>query len=268
MIPLELAADCGRCAGLCCVLAPFRAADGFGVDKPSGTPCSHLDDANRCSIHDRLRTSGWPGCTVFDCFGAGQHVTQSTYAGTSWRDPGVDRSEMAAVLSVMRQLHEAVRHLDEAQRRAPDPATDALLARVVALTDGTPTELLTLDLGAVMADVGAALRVASAAVRGSRPTDLARADLAGRDLRGRDLRGADLHGALLLRADLRDCDLAEADLLGADVRDADLRGADLSTALFLTQPQVNGAVGDGRTLLPVGLERPGHWSTQEQSTQE
>jgi uncharacterized protein YjbI with pentapeptide repeats len=51
------------------------------------------------------------------------------------------------------------------------------------------------------------------------------------------------------------------DLLGADLRDTDLRGCDLSTALFLTQPQVNGALGDPATTLPEGLSRPARWKS-------
>ena len=65
----------------------------------------------------------------------------------------------------------------------------------------------------------------------------------------------------MIRADLRATDLQDADLLGADLRDADVRGCDLSTALFLTQPQVNAAIGDTTTVLPAGLERPRHWGT-------
>lgn len=38
-----------------------------------------------------------------------------------------------------------------------------------------------------------------------------------------------------------------------------LRGADLSTSLFLTQPRLNAAKGDGGTRLPSWLSRPGHW---------
>jgi uncharacterized protein YjbI with pentapeptide repeats len=63
----------------------------------------------------------------------------------------------------------------------------------------------------------------------------------------------------MIRADLRGADLADTALLGADLRDADLRGTDLSNALFLTQPQVNAAVGDGTTVLPPTMSRPGHW---------
>jgi uncharacterized protein YjbI with pentapeptide repeats len=50
-----------------------------------------------------------------------------------------------------------------------------------------------------------------------------------------------------------------ADLIGADLREADLRGADLSGALFLSQAQLNAALGDPRTRLPRTVARPSHW---------
>lgn len=255
-----LRADCSQCFGLCCVLVPFRAVAGFGRDKDSGEPCHHLRPDDRCGIHETLREDGWPGCTVFDCFGAGQQVSRVTYGGTSWRDQD-NLAEMAAVLSVMRQLHEMLAHLAEAVRRSPDEAAERLVGAVLGHTRSTPEDLLALDVDELRAEVGAVLAEASARARSGypAPASLARADLAGRDLRGQDLRGATLRGAVLIRADLRGCDLADADLLGADVRDADVRGASLASALFLAQPQVNAMRGDAATLLPAGLDRPGHW---------
>ena len=82
---LELAADCSRCAGLCCVALPFGRSADFPVDKAAGDPCEHLRRDFRCGIHDRLREEGYRGCTVFDCFGAGQQVTQVTFGGKDWR---------------------------------------------------------------------------------------------------------------------------------------------------------------------------------------
>jgi uncharacterized protein YjbI with pentapeptide repeats len=255
-----LTADCSRCFGLCCVLLPFSAASGFGADKASGTPCTHLDGADRCRIHATLREDGWPGCTVFDCFGAGQQVSQVTYGGVSWREQD-NLGEMAAVLSVMRQLHEMLAHLSEAQRRSPDAAAQAVLTEVVALVDRPPEELLALDVDELRASVGSHLAAASARVRAAYDgADLAGADLAGQSLGGRDLRGAHLRGALLIGADLRGADLGDADLLGADVRDADVRGATLATALFLSQPQANAMRGDAATTLPTPLTRPTHWT--------
>ncbi|MDR7251891.1 hypothetical protein J2X46_000867 [Nocardioides sp. BE266] len=242
------------------MLLPFSASAGFGVDKPGGTPCQNLAADDGCRIHATLREDGWPGCTVFECFGAGQQVSQVTYAGVSWRDQD-NLPEMAAVLSVMRFLHEMLVHLTEVERRSPDPAATAARTEIEDLTGRDPEALLTFDLDDLHERVGTLLADASTRVRRPHPaaTDRTRADLAGQRLAG-DQRGTSFRGATLIRADLRDTDLTDADLLGADLRDADLRGCDLSTTLFLTQPQVNAATGDAATRLPNGLRRPGHWS--------
>ncbi|MCF6376110.1 pentapeptide repeat-containing protein [Nocardioides KLBMP 9356] len=258
--PPELRSDCARCFGLCCVLLPFSAASGFGVDKPGGPPCLNLLDDDRCRIHATLREDGWPGCTVFECFGAGQQVSQVTYARVSWREND-NLAEMGAVLSVMRQLHEMLVHLDEVERRAPDPDAASVRTRVEQLTGADPETLLTTDVDELHEQVGGLLGAASARVRRRWPEarDLSRRDLAGQRVAG-DLRGCTLRGALLIGADLRGADLTDADLLGADLRGADLTGAALSTTLFLAQPQVNAAAGDATTQLPDGLARPGHWT--------
>jgi hypothetical protein len=255
----SLVADCGSCFGLCCVLLPFRAVSGFGIDKPGGTPCPHLDDDDRCGIHATLREDGWAGCSIFECFGAGQQVSQVTYAGVSWREGG-NLPEMAAVLSVMRLLHEMLTHLGEARRRSPDPEVVGLETHIVGLTQAAATELLSVDLEDLQHRVGRVLEAASAQLRhaGQAPSYRGE-DLAGRDLRRSMLHDADLRGALLIRADLRGQDLGSADLLGSDLRDADLRGTKLAEVLFLSQSQLNATRGDGRTTIPEGLSRPAHW---------
>lgn len=136
---LELTADCSRCAGLCCVLLPFKASQGFGVDKPGGTPCHNLAPDNLCTIHDRLSESGWDGCVRYDCQGAGQHVTQVTYAGRDWRAGEVDLGEMAAVFSVVRVLFSRLATLD---RRSPE------FASLRRLAEGSVEELLEADIDA------------------------------------------------------------------------------------------------------------------------
>ena len=254
-----LASDCSSCFGLCCVVLPFSASAGFGVDKPGGRPCLNLADDDRCGIHATLREDGWPGCTVFECFGAGQQVSQVTYAGVSWRQQD-NLAEMGAVLSVMRQLHEMLVHLGEVERRSPDAEAVAAVSEIEALTGADPEALLTFDIDDAPRPRGSTARrrqhaCTTSPARRPRPS---RADLAGQRLEG-DLRGATFRGALMIRTDLHGTDLAEADLLGADLRDADVRGTDLSTALFLTQPQVNSARGDQTTLLPAAIARPGHW---------
>jgi hypothetical protein len=257
----ELRADCARCAGLCCVAPPFARSADFAIDKPAGVACPHLQGDFRCAIHDRLRPSGFPGCDVFDCFGAGQQVVQVTFGGRSWREAPEPAPAMFAALPVMRQLHEMLWYLEEVLGLAGPLQAEAavLLDRTAALAGLPPEELLAVDVAAHRGPVGELLGRVSDRVRGGRGADRRGADLAGADLRNADLRWAGLRGALLIGADLRGADLRTADLLGADLRGADLRGADLRDALFLTRPQLAAARGDGATRIPDGLDRPAHW---------
>jgi hypothetical protein len=264
----HLRADCSRCAALCCVGPAFAASADFAIDKPAGTPCPNLQPDDRCGIHDRLRDRGFPGCTVFDCFGAGQRIVQGTFGGRSWRESPELAGEQFAVLPVMRQLHEILWHLTEA---AELPAATPLRAEVTAarertdlLAAGSAEELTALDVAGVRGEVGELLERVSELVRAGVPKrarDRRGADLMGKDLRGARLRGASLRGAYLIGADLRGADLRTADLLGADLRAADVRGTDLSGCLFLTQPQVTAARGDMATRLPVVLTPPAHWAS-------
>lgn len=261
-----LLADCGNCFGLCCVALAFTRSADFAQDKPAGRPCGHLGADHRCGIHDRLRDRGYAGCTTYDCFGAGQKLSRHTFAGQDWRDAADGGRAMFALLPVVRQLHELLRHLAEvralpAAAALHDAAAQAA-AWVEALSLAGPDELLALDVAAERARVAAVLQDASrrarAGHRGAR--DHSGADLMGARLRRADLRGADFRGALLLGADLRGADLRDADLLGTDLRGADLRGADLRGALFLTAAQLASAAGDGATRLPAPLARPAHWA--------
>ncbi|MCV2489151.1 pentapeptide repeat-containing protein [Geodermatophilus sp. YIM 151500] len=262
----ELTADCDRCAALCCVVPAFARSADFAVNKPAGTPCRNLTPELRCGIHAELRGRGFAGCAVFDCFGAGQHVTQVTYGGHDWR-ASPDAAAMPEVFRVVRQLHELLRHVGEALARPEAAAVHPELRRVQReverRADGAPAELAALDVDPLRAEGGELLARASELVRERLPRradDRRGADLVGADLRGEDLRGASLRGALLLGADLRGAALDRADLLGADLRAADVRGTDLSTCLFLTQPQVGAARGDARTGIPAVLARPPHWT--------
>jgi uncharacterized protein YjbI with pentapeptide repeats len=262
----ELRADCSRCVGLCCVAPAFAASADFAIDKPAGRPCPNLRSDFRCGIHDRLRERGFPGCTVFDCFGAGQQVSGVTFPGQDWRSsPGL-ADRMFRAFAVMRHLHEMLWYLDDALGRPSAAAVHADLAALVEairdLTAADAAAVIALDVDTLRIGVNGLLLQASVMVRaagGGAGPDHRRADLAGARLPGAALARADLRGALLIGADLRDADLHEADLIGADLRAADLRGADLRGALFLTQPQVTSARGDGRTALPNRVDRPSHW---------
>ena len=148
----NLLADCSRCFGLCCVALPFAASADFAIDKDAGEPCTHLRPDFRCGIHTQLRDKGFRGCTVYDCFGAGQQVAQVTFGGRDWRQaPGTAR-QMFAVFPVMRQLHELLWYLTEALTLEPDgPLQASWPARSTAierLTQEKPDGLLALDVAA------------------------------------------------------------------------------------------------------------------------
>ncbi|PZF99051.1 oxetanocin A resistance protein [Micromonospora deserti] len=248
--PAALRADCSRCFGLCCVAPAFSASADFAADKPAGQPCANLRPDFRCGIHAQLRDRGYPGCTVFDCFGAGQRVAQETFGGRDWRDAPRSAPRMFATFAVMRPLHELLWYLTEARALRPPlppPLRDELaaaLAETERLTRADPETLLALDLDGYRARVNALLSRAGdlARARGGRAgVDRRGAQLFGADLRRVDLRGANLRGALLIGADLRGVDLGRADLTGADLRGTDLRGADLSGSLFLHQSQLDAA---------------------------
>jgi uncharacterized protein YjbI with pentapeptide repeats len=268
----SLRADCERCFGLCCVAPAFSASADFAISKDAGHPCPNLQPDFRCGIHAHLRQRGFPGCAVYDCFGAGQKVAQVTFGGQDWRrSPGI-AEQMFRVFTIMRQLHELLWYLGEALTL---PAVRPLyrelsraLEQTERLTRGSPDALVELDAAAYQQDTNALLHRASELARaGPRgpDTDLAGADLAGKDLTDADLRGASLRGACLIGADLGGADLTMADLTGADLRGASLRGTELTGAIFLTQSQLDAAKGDATTRLPPSLISPAHWLPSQTS---
>jgi uncharacterized protein YjbI with pentapeptide repeats len=271
----SLGADCENCFGLCCVALPFAKSADFVFDKDGGTPCSNLQSDYRCGIHTNLRKSGLRGCTVYECFGAGQKVSQATYDGISWRDNPSLSKEMFDVFPIMQQLHEMLYYLNESlsieDAKPIYKDLEAALAKTEFLTNLRPKSIIDLNVPAHRAIVNDLLLQTSELVRAKVPlkknknqklhnNKLSRgSDLMGANLRGADLRGANLRGSLLIACDLREADMRLTDLIGADLRDANLSGANLAGSLFLTQAQINSAKGDIHTKLPLHLTTPDHW---------
>jgi uncharacterized protein YjbI with pentapeptide repeats len=261
-----LRADCENCFALCCVAPAFSASVDFAISKGAGHACPNLQPDFRCGIHTRLRQQGFRGCTVYDCFGAGQKVSQVTFGGQDWRRAPRTAKQMFEVFPIVRDLHELLWYLTEALGLRPArPLHGELslaLEEIERLTENSPDALMELDVAALRRDVNALLLRASELVRAEvrhKKKDRRGADLIGAKLKGADLRGANLRGAYLIGADLRGADLTVADLIGADFRDADLSGADLTGSLFVIQSQLDAAKGDTQTKLPPALTRPTHW---------
>ncbi|WP_311213173.1 MULTISPECIES: pentapeptide repeat-containing protein [unclassified Arthrobacter] len=269
--------DCGNCFALCCTALGFARSADFAIDKPAATPCPNMSADFSCAIHERLRPRGFRGCTVFDCFGAGQVVSQHTFGGTSWMDNPSSTSSMFAAFKVVRQLHEMLWYLAEAQQRTFDPhlasAAGHLSGRIASIAQGDATAILNTDVEtlheaarALLMDVSEELRASYGAEDTQTPDDgphldgeHSGADLMGANLANQRLCGFNFRSAYLIGASLRNSDLTAADLLGADLRGTHLHGADLSKALYLTQPQITAAEGDLTTLLPQRLTKPEHW---------
>lgn len=279
----HLRADCDNCFGLCCVALRFLASDGFPTDKEAGQPCVNLQNDFRCGVHESLRTRGLKGCSAFDCFGAGQKVSQVSFSGHDWQQSPGSGKPMFEVFQILMQLQELLWYLTEAltlpQAELIHGPLRSMLEKTERLTTLSPESLMELDVAEHRASVNTLLLKTSELVRSeARKTQQVRsgprtrtrlerqiglgrgADLMGADLRRTDLTGASLRGAYLIAADLRGTDMRGTDCIGADFRGADVRGADLSQSLFLTQTQLNAAMGDAHTKLPPWLNRPAHWS--------
>lgn len=147
---------------------PSASAD-FAIDKDAGQACPHLRSDFRCGIHQRLRHEGFPGCTVYDCFGAGQKVAQVTFGGQDWRQAPQTAKQMFEVFTIMRQLHELLWYLTEALTlHPPRPLHGELslaLDETERLTDNGPDALMALDVTAHRRNVNALLLRTSELVR-------------------------------------------------------------------------------------------------------
>jgi hypothetical protein len=140
-----LRADCARCQGLCCVSLPFDRSESFGFDKPANEACQYLDASGRCGIHGELEARGQAGCAVYDCYGAGQRITQQLFPGVSWQREPEARTALFEAFRRLKRVHELRLLLHEAQRLAVSPLRarqrELLLARLEP-TDGLSRESL------------------------------------------------------------------------------------------------------------------------------
>ena len=253
------AADCSRCAGLCCTALYFGRGREFPFEKPAGTTCKNLGTDCRCTVHPQLERLGCHGCRVYECLGAG---VRACALGR-----GRSREALGALYLELAPLRETLWYLHCAASLAPAAALRGELEQMLA--DGFAMEEKIAGTGVPAAErtqfearARVLLRSAIAlCCRAAAPKGGLRRvrEGVGRRFAG-DWSGADFGMALLLAADFRGARLAGANFLAADLRDADLRGADLSESLFLTPMQLASARGDAATALPPLLTRPETWA--------
>lgn len=133
MIDVALQADCAHCAALCCMAFSFDASSQFAIDKESGVACPNLGGAGRCTIHTALAEKGFNGCVQYDCFGAGQQVTQQVFDGRSWQDDASLKVPMMDAFRAMRSIHDLLLLLNEADKLALSAAQRVELGQLVDL---------------------------------------------------------------------------------------------------------------------------------------
>jgi len=160
-LPAALRADCSRCAGLCCVAPAFYAVQGFGFDKPTHRACAHLTSLNQCAIHSERAGRGFPACASFDCFGAGQRVTQELFHGADWRVSGDVAVRMFCAYTRVAALHKLMALLAIAEAHAPSPRDVQLRAKRMELDELCRSEAAkggTIDVAAARREVMALVR--------------------------------------------------------------------------------------------------------------
>ena len=270
-----LKGNCSQCFGLCCIALYFSAKEGFPENKKAGQPCKHMQEDFRCNIHGKLIPSGMKGCVAYDCYGAGQQLSQLTYKGENWREYPDHSNQMFLTFLIMRQFHEMCWYLLDAYQIADLKEVRVEIEEMFNLIQSRiqllPEELLVQDMDSHWANICDLLKRVSLLARGTEYQTLKlpfkqknimgnRLDLSGKNLKEIDLKNADLKGAFLIASDLQNQNLYQTDLFGADFRDAKLQGADLSKSIYVTQSQMNTAIGDPNTKLPKYLDYPVSWS--------
>lgn len=270
----NLKPDCSNCFGLCCVALYFSVQDGFPTDKRAGIPCPNLEENYLCSVHKKLETLGLKGCIAYECFGAGQQISQVTFKGRSWKIDSESKNQMFEVFLIMRQLHEMCWYLTQALSYNLESSLceeiSQVLSETVCITKYPPQSLLEFDLEKHRGKINTLLRKTSKLVQSeircrkqiknkTEKTSKMMKDFFGRDLRKKDFRCTDLDGACLIAANLEGADLSGTNFIGADFRDANIKGANLSESIFLTQSQINVAKGNTNTKLPIMISMPKHW---------
>ncbi len=261
----NMKSDCSKCSGLCCTALFFSKMDGFPKDKVSGQPCFNLLKDYRCKIHSQLEKQKMKGCIGYDCFGAGQHVTQVIYQGQTWNDLPDQSKEIFDVFIIVFQLYQIRYYLTEAMSlisaKPLEKSIKYLIEENIKMCHYRPNSILSLDLEQYRQKSNPILKQVCRLLQQSIHSENKKvpANLPGGNFKGKDMSGADLSSKLLIAANFEKSLFHGTIFLGADTRDTNFNNADLSEAVFLTQRQVNSAKGNRNTKLPYHLDYPSTW---------
>ena len=260
----KLKIDCGKCSGLCCVSLYCMKTDGFPSNKAAGVPCKHLRSDFRCDIHSKLAVKNMRGCLAYDCFGAGQKVTQKCYPNINWKSDADKANEIFQVFTIIFKLHQMEWYLLQSLPLIYDnhlikSDIEMLISENEQMTDQFPNEILNLDVEQYRLKVNKALKKVSESITSHHFSSGERKDFLGKDFKKTNLDDKDFSMSLMIEANLEGCSLYHTNFLGADMRGCNIKNADLSESVFLTQMQINSAKGNSNTRIPENLSRPVSW---------
>lgn len=251
---LALYADCSLCRGLCCRALYFSKLDGFPQDKPCGVSCSYLCSDHTCNIHHELKQKGMKGCLGYDCLGAGQFAVQKNVPANQ---------DMFAVYRKLFSLHQMLWYLGEALLQKETASFHGELQMLIQTLDTVRRQpwktVLTADIDSLHEQTNRLLKKTMQQKQLRHPSP--HKHPMGKRFTNKRLRSTDFSMKSLLAADLSGCDLQSSCFLGSDMRDCRIAGSDLRNCFFLTQMQLNTAIGDSLTRLPNHLHIPAHWNT-------
>jgi uncharacterized protein YjbI with pentapeptide repeats len=261
----SMKADCSQCSGLCCTALFFSKIDGFPENKKAGKPCINLEKNFQCKIHGELEKRKMKGCIGYDCFGAGQQVTQIIYSGQTWQNTLEQAKEIFDVYNTVFQLYHIRFFLLEAMAILPAKMLrndiKLLIDENEIICNSKPGDIMKFDTENYRNRANVFLKQVCGLLQKSFCFENKKcpSDFLGKNFENKDLRGLDLSTKLLIAANFKNCVFDSTIFLGADTRDADFSNADLRNAVFLSQGQLNSAKGNRNAKLPKYLDYPITW---------
>lgn len=260
----RLVSNCSRCSGLCCIALYCFKSDGFPQNKPIGKPCINLMSDFKCRIHHDLESMGMKGCIGYDCFGAGQYLTQEVYGGLSWQTQSERIKEICDLFIVVYRIFQLRFFLYESKKLISSetllPTINQLLEENEAISKLSIKEMLQYPIDSYQDRVNQILKKSCVELnKFIGAENITETNFLNKNFRGKDLSGFDFNMKPLIASNFQDCHFKGATFIGADTRDANFDGADLSEAVFLSQGQINAAKGSRRTKLPKHLKYPVTW---------
>ena len=185
---------------------------------------------------------------------------------------GVKGESVSAAMDIKR-----VRKIVEEESMLPDvEAAITMIKEIINEGEGEFEKIVKdCGLGEYTIDLSNSILLNSALSR----TSVKKANFSQSRIFGFDFRGTDFSGANLVAAHFEDCSFVECNFEKAEMREvrivapvskenpfkdanfkgAEIHGADLELACGITQSQIDDALGDADTKLPLGLTRPDHW---------